>query len=195
MYAAVPELEYTVKGTPAMCSRDWLDERLGEGWFHKTITAEHRKWPQRLLPGEYYPLRPQVHAFKAAIGRIDGFDSVELMVQQAAAATADRDLNSIYKAFLWAASPQLFLRAVPRLWSMYVRFGELTTTDNRPGLYQAQIDGIPQDLLDWSAGAVAGFLRPALLLAGGSSPDSQITGRRASSAGLWLLEYRLTYSV
>jgi hypothetical protein len=136
-----------------------------------------------------------VYAFERALGRVKDFGDVELMVQQAAALTADRDLNSIYKAFLWAASPQLFLRAVPRLWSMYVSYGELTTIENKPGIYRAQITDIPRDLLDWSAGAVAGFLRPALLLAGGTSPDSQITGRRPNNRGeLWELDYRLSYS-
>jgi hypothetical protein len=190
----VPEIALEVKGTPVIASRDWLDERLGAGWFYETISAEYPSWPKRVLPGEFYPLRPQVHAFQRALGRIDGHNDVELMVQQAAALTAERDLNSIYKAFLWAASPQLFLRAVPRLWSMYVSFGQLTTTENRSGLYQAQLTQIPEDLLDWSAGALAGFLRPALLLAGGSSPDSQITARRPSTADLWDLEYRLAYS-
>jgi hypothetical protein len=182
----VSELDFKVKGTPAVASRDWLDERLGAGWFHDTIIAEFPSWPKRLLPGEFYPLRPQVHAFQSAIGRVDGYDNVEVMVQQAAALTAERDLNSIYKAFLWAASP--------RLWSMYSSFGELSTTENKPGIYRAQLVGIPEDLLDWTAGAVAGFLRPALLLAGGTSPDSQITGRRPSSAGHWELEYQLAYA-
>lgn len=178
-----------------MASRDWLDERLGAGWFHTTVTSQFPDWPKRLLPGEFYPLRPQLYAFRSALGRVNGFNDVELMVQQAAALTAERDLNSIYKAFLWAASPQLFLRAVPRLWSMYVSGGELSTTENKPGIYRAHISGIPEDLLDWAAGAVAGFLRPALLLAGGTSPDSQITGRRPTAhANLWELEYRLVYS-
>lgn len=190
----MPEAKLEVKGTPVLASRDWLDERLGAGWFHKTITREHPDWPERVLPGEFYPLRPQVFAFERALGRIAKFDDVELMVQQAAALTAERDLNSIYKAFLWAASPQLFLRAVPRLWSMYVSFGALTTVENKPGCYRAQITGIPGDLLDWSAGAVAGFLRPALLLAGGTSPDSQITGRTPYTDDLWMLDYQLTYS-
>ncbi len=191
----MPEAVLEVKGTPAIASRDWLDERLGAGWFHKTISREYPDWPERLLPGEFYPLRPQVYAFERALGRIEGCNDVELMVGHAAALTAERDLNSIYKAFLWAASPQLFLRAVPRLWSMYVSFGELATIENKPGIYRAQITGIPRDLLDWSAGAVAGFLRPALLLAGGKSPDSQISGRRPNGRDdLWELDYRLGYS-
>jgi hypothetical protein len=176
-----------------MVSREWVDERLGAGWFHSTAIAEHPDWPQRLLPGEFYPLRPQMHVWRQALGRIDGFETVEELVREAAAATAEQDLNGIYKAFLWAASPPMFLRAVPRLWASYVRFGALETTENNPGLYRARIDGVPKDLLDWAAGAVAGFLRPAILLAGGKSPRSQITNRRLAGVSNWQLDYQLSY--
>ena len=185
--------EHTVKGTPTIVSRDWIDARLGAGWFHSTATAEYPDWPRRLLPGDYYPLRPQMHVWRRALDRIDGYGTIEELVKEAAAATAEQDLNGIYKAFLWAASPQMFLRAVPRLWSSYVKFGELETVENVPRTYRARIDGIPEDLLDWAAGSVAGFLRPALLLAGGKSPDSQITSRRPSDGGNWLIEYQLKY--
>jgi hypothetical protein len=185
--------EYSVKGTATIVSRDWVDKQLGVGWFHSTARAEHPDWPQRILPGEYYPLRPQMHVWRCALGRIKGYDSVEVLVQEAAAATAEADLNGIYKAFLWVASPHMFLRAVPRLWASYLRFGEFENVENVPGLYRARIGGIPEDLLDWCAGSVAGFLRPALLLAGGKSPNSQITERRSTSGGNWELQYKLTY--
>ena len=185
--------EFTVKGTATIVSRDWVDERLGAGFFHTTALEEFPKWPQRLLPGDYYPLHPQMHVWRRVLGRIDGFDSVELMVSAAAATTAERDLNSIYKAFLWAASPQLFLRAVPRLWASYVRFGELETVENVAGKYRARISGIPEELLDWATGSVAGFLRPALLLAGGTSPNSQVLERRRAGDQTWEFEYQLTY--
>lgn len=176
-----------------MVSRDWVDARLGAGWFHSTAVAQFPDWPQRLLPGDYYPLRPQMHVWQRVLERVDGFDSVEQLVREAAAATAEQDLNGIYKAFLWAASPQMFLRAVPRLWASYVRFGVLENVENVPGLYRAKVDGIPKDLLDWAAGAVAGFLRPALVLAGGTSPNSQIVSRHPAGAGIWEFEYQLTY--
>lgn len=183
-----------VKGTPAIFSREWLDEHLGAGWFHATISAKHPDWPERLLPGDYYPLRPQMHAWRQALGKIDGYESVETMVQQAAAATAEHDLNSIYKAFLWAAKPKTFLIAVPRLWASYVRFGKLETVENVVGCYRATITGVPEGLLEWSAGSVAGFLRPALLLAGGTQPDSQVTDRRHDTAeGTWDFDYQLRY--
>ncbi|MFO7564625.1 MAG: hypothetical protein R6X02_18415 [Enhygromyxa sp.] len=185
--------EYNIKGTATMVSRDWIDERLGEGWFHSTAVAQHPDWPQRLLPGDYYPLRPQMHVWRQVLERVDGYESVEELVNQAAAATAEQDLNGIYKAFLWAASPPMFLRAVPRLWSSYVRFGELVNVENVQGLYRARIDGVPKDLIDWAAGAVAGFLRPALLLAGGKSPDSQVTDRRLLGVGNWQIDYQLKY--
>ena len=186
--------ELTVKGTPTIVSREWIDERLGDGFFHQTVTKKFPDWPQRILPGEYYPLRPQMFVWRKALGRIDGYPDVESMIRDAAAVTAERDLNSIYKAFLWAASPHLFLRAVPRLWSSYARFGAFETLENVPGMYRARISEIPEELLDWAAGSLAGFLRPALLLAGGTSPDSQITDRRASAGEEWEIEYRLGYS-
>lgn len=187
--------EHSVKGTPTIHSREWIDARLGAGWFHTTVTAKFPDWPQRLLPGDYYPLRPQMHVWRSALGRIDGYDTVEQLVQEAAGKTAESDLNGIYKAFLWVASPQMFLRAVPRLWSSYVRFGELEHVENVVGCYRARIHSVPEDLLDWAAGAVAGFLRPALLLAGGKSPNSQVTDRKPMGDGNWELQYQLTYEL
>ena len=190
----VSEPEYNIKGTATIVSREWVDERLGEGWFHKTITKQYPDWPTRLLPGEYYPLRPQMAMWHVAQTKIEGYDGVEELVQEAAGATAERDLTSIYTAFLWVASPQMFMRAVPRLWASYVRFGELQTLENSAGLYRARISGVPNDLLDWAAGSVAGFLRPALLLAGGKDPDSQVVDRRpGESKKIWEFEYRLAY--
>lgn len=186
--------EHSIKGTATIVSRDWVDERLGAGWFHATATSNFPDWPERLLPGDYYPLRPQVHVWQRVLAQLDGYHTVEQLVQEAAGATAKSDLNGIYKAFLWVASPQMFLRAVPRLWASSVRFGELESLENAPGRYRARIHGVPEDLLDWSAGAVAGFLRPALLLAGGKSPDSKVTDRKPNGAGNWELQYQLTYS-
>jgi hypothetical protein len=187
--------EHSVKGTPTIVSRDWVDKRLGDGWFHSTAIKEYPDWPKRLLPGDYYPLRPQMYVWRNVLGRVPGYDTVEQLVQEAAGVTAETDLNGIYKAFLWVASPQMFLRAVPRLWASYVKFGDLENTENLPGLYRARVSGVPEDLLDWAAGAVAGFLRPALLLAGGTSPNSQVTGRKPSGGGNWELQYQLTYEM
>jgi hypothetical protein len=187
--------EYSVKGTATITSRDWVDKRLGEGWFHASAVAKDPKWPKRLLPGDYYPLHPQMHAWRMALGRIEGFSTVEQLVQEAAAVTAESDLNGIYKAFLWVASPQMFLRAVPRLWASYVKFGDFENVENVVGLYRAKVDAIPEELLDWAAGSLAGFLRPALLLAGGKSPNSQITSRRPTGGGNWEIQYQLTYEL
>jgi hypothetical protein len=187
--------EYSVKGTATIISRDWVDQRLGAGWFHKTAVVKHSDWPQRLLPGDYYPLRPQMHVWRTVLGKVDGYDSVENLVQEAAAATAESDLNGIYKAFLWVASPQMFLRAVPRLWASYVKFGDFENVENVVGLYRARVGEIPEDLLDWAAGSIAGFLRPALLLAGGKSPNSQITERKPTGGGNWEIQYQLSYEL
>jgi hypothetical protein len=49
--------------------------------------------------------------------------------------------------------------------------------------------------MDWVAGSVAGFLRPALLLAGGTKPESTVTERAKEPDGLWGFDYELRYAM
>jgi hypothetical protein len=191
---AVSNSEFTIKGTATIMSRDWLDERLGPGWFLRTVREKEPKWPERMLPGEWYGLRPQMHAWRKALPQVQGHDSVESMLEVVAGLTAEKDLTGLHRAFLWAANPRMFLLAVPRIWTTYCRFGKVEVVENVPGRFSAHVQSIPFDLVDWAAGSFRGFLPPALKLAGGKNPVGSIRDkRRSADADSWEMVYDLRY--
>jgi hypothetical protein len=185
--------EFSIKGTATVQTRDWLDERLGHGWFLQAVREQDPKWPERMLPGEWYGLRPQMHAWRKALPQIEGHASVESMLEVVAGLTAERDLTGIHRAFLWVANPRMFLLAVPRIWTTYCRFGKVEVLENQPARFSAHVQGIPDDLMDWAAGAFRGFLPPALKLAGGKDPVASIRERKRSSDEAWEFVYDLRY--
>lgn len=192
---AVANPEFSIKGTATIITRDWLDERLGPGWFVKTVREQEASWPERMLPGDWYDLRPQMHAWRKALHQVDGHESVESMLQVVAGLTAEKDLTTVHRAFLWVANPRMFLLAVPRIWTTYCRFGKVEVLENQPSRFSARVEAIPTDLMDWVAGSFSGFLPPALRLAGGKDPVSEIRERRRSQdAETWEMTYDLRYS-
>lgn len=192
--AAVANQEFSIKGTATITTRDWLDERLGSGWFTKTVREQEPAWPERLLPGDWYGLRPQMHALRKAVPQVDGHDSVESMLEAVAGLTAEKDLTGIHRAFLWVANPRMFLIAVPRIWATYSQFGKVEVLENQPSQFTAHVQAIPTDLMDWVAGSFCGFLPPALRLAGAKDPVAKVRDRRRSpSADTWEMTYDLRY--
>lgn len=187
--------EFSVKGTATITTRDWLDERLGPGWFIKTVREQQASWPERMLPGDWYELRPQMHALRKAVGQIAGHDSVESILEVVAGLTAEKDLTGVHRAFLWAANPRMFLLAVPRIWTTYCQFGKVEVLENQPSRFSAHVQAIPPDLMDWVAGSFCGFLPPALRLAGGKEPVAEIRERRRSrGVETWEMIYDLRYN-
>jgi hypothetical protein len=188
--------EPRVKGIAVINARGWIDERLGAGWFSKTLQKIDPEWPERLLPGDWYPVRPEFQAFECAYEAMDGYDSLEDMLAALSGDVALNDLNGILRAFLWAATPRMFLRTTPMIWDTYVDFTKISSIDNTPGRYAATIVEVPEDLVVWVAGAWRGFLGPALELAGGVQTGAQIRDRRKTlGADTWEFVYELSYEL
>jgi hypothetical protein len=181
-----------VKGPAIMGARDWLDARFGAGHFAKLAREQDPKFPERILPGDWYPVRPLVHALQRSVAQLDEFDGLEPFVTMLAGESAKQDLRGIYRAFLWVASPRMFLRAAPTIWGNYANFGVLGETENETGRYVVRIREIPRDLVEWLAGAWQGFLPPAVELAGGKHARASVLERKPGGAG-WELHYQLTY--
>jgi hypothetical protein len=192
---AVSDAEPTIKGSPTIKSRDWLDEQLGEGWFLQVIREQAPDWPERMLLGEWYALAPQMHVWHVAQLKLRAkFESVEPMIELAAGITAQDDLTGVHKAFLWASSPRMFLRLVPKIWRTYASFGTVTNVDNEAGAYVARVTEIPKDFMPWATAAFCGFLPPALHLAGAKDAVAEVEQRsRSAGAQTWEFVYRLRY--
>lgn len=181
-----------VKGPAIMGGRDWLDARFGPGHFLQLARELDPDFPERILPGDWYPARPLVHALQRSVAELDEYDELEPFVQMLAGESARQDLRGIYRAFLWVASPRMFLRAAPTVWANYANFGVLGEIENEPGRFVVRISEIPRDLVEWLAGAWQGFLPPAVELAGGKNPRATVLERKPGGAG-WEIRYQLTY--
>jgi len=185
------EAKYQIKGPGIIGSRDWLDARFGPGYFNGLAREHTPDFPERLLPGDWYPLHPMVHVFARSIERFDEYDTVEQLVEMLSGENAKRDLNGIYRAFLWVASPRMFLRASPTIWGTYSNVGTVAELHNDPNCFVAQIVGVPEELLEWACGAWKGFLPPAIVLAGGTNPRATVLERKPSAdAWEFTLEFR-----
>lgn len=182
-----------VKGPGLMSTREWLDARLGSGYFVGLAREIDPKFPERILPGDWYSIRPLIHALQASVARLDDVDSFEQLVEIIAAENARQDLRGIYRAFLWVASPKMFLRAAPTVWGNYADFGSIADVQNEPGRYAVRLTEIPRDLVEWVAGAWKGFLPPAVELAGGRNPRASVPERKPGGAGGWEIRYELSY--
>lgn len=166
--------EPQVKGMAILNSRAWLDARLGAGWFVETARAHDPEFPERILPGEWYAVRTHQFVYERAFEALEGYASCRELMQAATVEVALNDLNGILRAFLWAASPKMFLRTVPKVWETYADFTGLEILRNDTGHFEARVFEIPADVREWVAAAWAGFLPPALELAGGKEPQATI---------------------
>lgn len=181
-----------VKGPAIMGARNWLDARFGAGHFAKLAHEIDPSLPDRILPGEWYPVRPLLHALQSSLPQLDEFEDLEALVTVLAGESARQDLRGIHRAFLWVANPRMFLRAAPTIWANYANFGVLGESENDPGRYLVHVSEIPADLVAWLAGAWKGFLPTAIELAGGKNPRATVLERKPGAGG-WELRYQLTY--
>jgi hypothetical protein len=186
---------FQIKGPGVMSARDWLDAKFGAGYHHRLCREVDPSFPERILPGEWYPLAPIIHTLSRASEDVDGVDDLEGLTEMLAAENAKNDLRGVYRAFLWVASPRMFLRGAPKIWSNYTDLATLSEIQNDPGRFSIQVNDIPEDYLPWVAGAWKGFLPPAIEMAGGKQPRATVLERKPDPAsdGNWQLRYQVTY--
>jgi hypothetical protein len=144
--------------------RDFLDLPFGEdGW---------------------YDVLPMVPITEAA-ARAKNVSHAKL-VRESVAWGAIRDLQGPFKSVLQNTSLEQLVRQLPKICTMYFDFGSADGREVKPGLYQADLSGIPEPLVKWLVYACEGFVPVALTLAGAkdvrlrgtapAKPDSQVRG-------------------
>jgi hypothetical protein len=186
--------EPRIKGMGAINIRNWFDERLGAGWYTRTAREHDPDWPDRLLPGDWYSVRTTHYVYKRGYEQLGGYESVEKLMEAASGEVAIKDLNGILRAFLWAASPKMFLRTVPKIWDTYANFATTEVLGNEVGHFTVKVSSFAPDLVDWMTASWEGFLIPALELAGGKDPKVAIHDvKQTPGADTWEFIYELTY--
>jgi hypothetical protein len=190
-----PMIEPRVKGLAMVNVRNWFDERLGTGWCTSTAREVEPAWPERLLPGDWYSARTSFHIYARGFEQLGGYESQQHLMEVVSGDIALADLNGIMRAFLWAASPKMFLRTAPKIWDTYVNFSKSDVLSNEHGRFVARISDIPGDVITWVIAGWKGFLVPALELAGGKDPKVVISEiRQTKGADTWEFLFELTYS-
>lgn len=171
--------KFTVKGTHVMMTRSWIDEHLGDGSFAALSTELGVEWPNKFLPSGWYDVFGLNRVVQTAAKRI-GVGVVE-SVTTIARLNAEKDLTTIYRAFMRVAGPKSLLNATPMLWRNYVAFAEAKKVSNQPGELIAECREIPADVMDWARGCWHGFLPAAVELAGGKDAVTTIVDEGAES--------------
>jgi hypothetical protein len=186
--------EPLVKGLAVINTRVWYDERLGAGWFTSTAREREPDWPDRLLPGDWYSARTILYTHERGLEQLGGYESIRQLMEDISGEVALKDLNGILRAFLWVASPKMFLRTAPRIWDTYCKFATPEVLSNETGRFQVRVADIPADLVEWVKAAWTGFLVPALKMAGGNEPKVAISEvKQTPNTNTWELVYELTY--
>jgi hypothetical protein len=184
-----------LKGMGVINIRDWFDERLGAGWYSRTAREHDPDWPDRLLPGDWYSVYTTFHVYKRGYEQLGGLGSLAQLMEDASAEVAVKDLNGILRAFLWVASPKMFLRTIPKVWNTYANFAAPEVLGNEDGRFLIKVSDFPADLVDWMTPSWKGFLIPALKLAGGKDPKVVISEvKQTPGAETWEFLFELTYS-
>jgi len=188
-------VEPKIKGFAVIKARDTLEAQLGEGWLTQTAREQDPAWPERLLPGEWYPLSTHYYAMERAHAALGTSPSLRAMVTELARDTAIEDLNGLLRAFLWVATPRMFLRTATRIWDTYANFTTVSEIDNAEDCYTVHIVEIPAEFVDWVAGCWLGFLPAALELVGAEEVKGEILDAKPSEgADTWELRFRMTYT-
>jgi hypothetical protein len=188
-------IEPRIKGLAVINVRNWFDERLGSGWFLRAAREHDPDWPERLLPGEWYPARTCFAVYRHGYEQLGAYDSMYTMTAEISGEMAIKDLSGILRAFLWVASPTMFLRTTPRMWNTYNNFATPAVIVNETGRFVAHVGDIPPDLIEWVEAAWRGFLVPALKLAGGKDPKVSISNvQQSPGVETWEFLYELTYA-
>ncbi|NVB39613.1 hypothetical protein G6O69_17355 [Pseudenhygromyxa sp. WMMC2535] len=186
--------EQLIKGPGALSTRNWFEARFGEGVFTEFARELDPSWPDRVLPGEWYPIRPFIHTLRRGAERL-GDTNLEELTATISIETAKQDLTTVYRAFLWVSSPRMFLRFVPRVWGSYANFGTLEDVSSEAGRYTLRITEVPEDLVSWVCGAWRGFMPAALELAGAKDTQIEILDRRPAASGQgWEISYEARYN-
>jgi hypothetical protein len=80
------------------------------------------------------------------------------------------DSRGLYRALLWAASPEFLAPRLPRIQSRYMDFGGVRVGATRPGYCEIFRTEHPALLVHWYMGVVSGFVPHVLEQAGAKGP-------------------------
>jgi uncharacterized protein (TIGR02265 family) len=181
-----------IKGSVLKSRLAYVDEHFGKEGRERvlqTLADEDRRALNSLLTVKWYPLDLGTR-LDDAIVRTLGHGKTEVF-EQLGAASADRNLGSVHKAFLTTGDPHGFLSRTPAIYAMYYERGrrEYEKTGDKSAMLTTR------DAEVFSAAdclTVIGWHRRALELCG--AQQVTVVEEECRSRGAKVCRYRLSWA-
>ncbi|MEJ7732565.1 MAG: hypothetical protein WKG00_25590 [Polyangiaceae bacterium] len=196
MKPSLPGRPFRVKGLVYLGTRGFYADTV-PGGLDAVLTAAGdpalvKFMGQVFVPGGWYDQRPLLRLGQAA-ARLLGIPYTSL-VRTLAAKAAHRDIHGVYRVLLKLASPELVASRLPRAAIQYFDWGSAQGRMVEPGLYQASIVGVPEEVLVWLGATLEGFVPVALGRAGARDVKVQAAKPRRGDNGVITASYDFRWS-
>lgn len=157
-----------IKGSVVKSRLAFVEEHSGQDGVQRVLAAlpeADRKALASVITVKWYPLELGTR-LDDAIVRVLGDGKPEFF-ERLGAASADKNLTTVHKAFVTTGDPQAFLARTPAIYSMYYEKGrrEYQKTGDKSGVlttYDAEVFSAPDCL------TIVGWHRRALEMCGAS---------------------------
>ena len=181
-----------IKGSVVKSRLGFVEEHFGKDGLARVLQAlpeDDRRALNMVLTVKWYPLELGIR-LDDAIVRTLGNGKPEFF-EKLGAASAERNLTTVHKAFVAKNDPHAFLSRTPAIYAMYYEKGRREyqkTGDNSAVLttYDAEVFSAPDCL------TIVGWHRRALELCGAS--DVKVVEEECRSRGGNVCRYRLSWS-
>lgn len=171
-----------IKGSVVKSRLVFVEEHSGKEGVQQVLDAlpeADRKALASVITVKWYPLELGTRLDEAIV-RVVGGGKAEFF-ERLGAASADKNLTTVHKAFITAGDPQAFLARTPAIYSMYYEKGrrEYQKTGDKSGVlttHDAEVFSAPDCL------TIVGWHRRALEMCGASRVRVVETACRARGA-------------
>lgn len=183
-----------VKGSLVLHLREFAMQMHGDQAWNDTLasvkSADRELYEGVLLLSGWYPIGSYNRVLRWFM-QSNAMDT-ELEMRRYAEFVADKDLHSIFKTLLKAATPEMILRRSPSLWSRYFSVGTLRVQKELPKDFLLVLEA-PTDEDQGPGpltcgGGVCGWMELALRLSGALSP--KVSEQNCRFRGHTHCEYR-----
>jgi uncharacterized protein (TIGR02265 family) len=181
-----------IKGSVVKSRLSFVEDHAGKDGVQQVLAAlpeTDRKTLASVITVKWYPLDLGTR-LDDAIVRVLGGGKPEFF-ERLGAASAEKNLTTVHKAFVTAGDPQAFLARTPAIYSMYYEKGrrEYEKTGDKSGVlttHDAEVFSAPDCL------TIVGWHRRALEMCGASSV--RIVESECRSRGAPVCRYELSWA-
>jgi uncharacterized protein (TIGR02265 family) len=181
-----------IKGSVLKSRVGFVDEHFGKEGRDRVMQAlsdEDRKALSTILTVKWYPLELGTRLDDAIVRTLG--DGKPEFFEKLGAASADKNLGTVHKAFLTSGDPHGFLSRTPSIYAMYYEKGrrEYQKTGEKSGVlttFDAEVFSVPDCL------TIVGWHKRALELCGAS--EVRVAEEECRALGAKVCRYRVSWA-